>query len=134
MFYRIHNRHTYSCGDELVTKQSMKAECDIHNILRQYQKTGIITHVQNARPTYGDLPDDLDYQRSMNTIMQADEAFAALPATVRDHYGNDPGRLLEALQDPSQADYLREVGILRAPEVPPAVPDPVPVPEPPKPA
>lgn len=128
MFYRKHNRVTFNSGNKLITKQSMKAECDIHNILRQYQRTGIITHVQNARPTYSDLPDDMDYQRSLHTIMAAEEAFDGLPAQVRDHFGNDPGRLLAALQDPAQADYLREVGILRPKEPPQSVPDPVPVP------
>lgn len=125
MFYRPHNRVTLNCGDILVTKQSMKAECDIHNILRQYQKTGIITHVQNARPTYQDLPDSLDYQQSLNIIMEADEAFMGLPSAVRDRFGNDPAQLLQALSDPSQKDYLTEVGIFRAPEPLPSVPEPV---------
>lgn len=112
----------------------MKGECDIHNILRQYQKTGIITHVQSARPTYEDLPDNADYQQAMNTLLVAQEAFDGLPAAVRDRYGNDPARLLEALGDPDQKEYLREVGILRPSEAPPAVPPSVPVPNPSEPA
>lgn len=130
MFYRPHSRVQIDCSLPIVTKQSMKAECDIHNILRQYQKTGIVTHVQNARPTYQDLPDDMDYQQSLHTIMTAEEAFAGLPSAVRDRFGNDPGRLLAALGDPAQKAYLTEVGILRPPEAPPSVPDSVPVPPP----
>lgn len=53
MFYRSARRRvSIDCGDQLITKQSHKEECDIYNILRQYNRTGIITYVQNARPSY----------------------------------------------------------------------------------
>lgn len=124
-FYRPHNRVTLDCGDELMTKQSFKAECDINNILRQYSKTGVITHVQSSRPTYGDLPDSIDYQQSMNTLLQADAAFAGLPASVRSRFGNDPAAFLAALTDPTQRTYLTEVGVFRPADPASAVPEPV---------
>lgn len=125
MFHRKHNRVRFSCGDELVTKQSFKAECDINNILKQYSKTGVINHVQSARPTYDDLPDAIDYQQSLNTLMEADQAFAGLPASVRNRFGNSPAAFLDALGDPAQEDYLREIGVLRPAEPVQALPDPV---------
>lgn len=125
MFHRKHPRVTKSCGDELVTKQSFKAECDINNILKQYSRTGVINHVQSARPTYTDLPDAIDYQQSLHTLMEADQAFAGLPAAVRNRFDNSPAAFLEALSDPAQEAYLREVGVFRAPEPVQTVPDPV---------
>lgn len=130
MFYRPHPRVSEDFSQPVMTKQEFKAECDIHNILRQYQRTGIITHVQNARPTYGDLPDPMDYQQALHIQMEAQEAFAGLPSKVREHFNNDPAELLAALGDPAQRDYLLEVGILRAPEPAQSVPDSVPVPQP----
>lgn len=124
MFYRSHKPSRINTGDVLVTKQSFKAECDINTILRQYSKTGVINHVQSARPTYADLPDAIDYQQSLHTLMEADQAFAGLPASVRNRFGNSPAAFLDALSDPSQEAYLREVGILRQ-EAPGGVPDPV---------
>lgn len=124
-FYVPHERVTFDSGDELVTKQSFKAECDIHNILRQYSKTGVITHVQSSRPTYGDLPDAFDYQASLHTLMAADEAFAGLPASVRARFDNEPGAFLAALSDPTQTAYLTEVGVFRPPVAAEALPDPV---------
>jgi len=118
MFYRQHKRVTLDTGNKLITKQSHKDECDIHRILKQYQRTGIITHVQAARPTYTDLPSHIDLQESLNTIMQADEAFNALPSKVRDHFNNDPMTFLFAFQDEAQAEALRGFGLLRA--TPPA--------------
>lgn len=116
MFYRKHGRVTFPrpgqpVGD-LVTKQSHKAECDIHNILRQYQRTGIINHVQAARPTYQDLPSDVDFQQALHTMMAAEEAFAGLPARVRAHFSNDPAAFLAAFSDPDQVETLRGFGLV----------------------
>lgn len=106
----------------MVTKQSMKDECDINKILLQYKKTGILTHINNNKPQYLDLPDASDYQEAIHLMMEAEEAFSSLPSVVRDHFKNDPASFLEAFSDPSQADYLREVGLLKPlPGTPPAL-------------
>lgn len=111
-FYRPHERVTLDCGTELVTKQSHKDECDIHNILRQYQRTGIIQHINSKQPIFTDLPSNLDYQDSLNLLLDAQEAFSNLPASVRDEFRNDPAAFLAAFSDPSKADRLRELGLL----------------------
>lgn len=126
MFYRPHNRVLTDVGTRSRTKQSHKDECDIHNILRQFQRTGIINHVQSQRPTYLDLPTDMDFQQSMNTILQAQEAFANLPSQVRDYYANDPERFLAALGNEAEHQRLREFGVLRTPD---PAPSPAPVSE-----
>lgn len=113
MFYRPHARVVAPVGEVSMTKQSMKAECDINNILSQYKKTGMITHIKNNAPLYVDLPDAIDYQTSLNILMQADVAFAALPSKVRDRFGNDPERFLAAFSDPALLPELRELGLLK---------------------
>lgn len=123
------------CGSEEITKQSFKDECDIHIILSQYQKTGIINHITPNQPLYLDLPDQLDYQASLNIILEAQSAFETLPSGVRDRYGNNPERFLEALNDPSQREYLEEIGVFQRkiveaePKIP-ASPSPSPAPKP----
>lgn len=114
-FYRPQRRRIQKdCGKELMTKQSHKAECDIHNILRQFQRTGIITHVQTARPTYEDLPSDVDFQQALNIMREAQDAFAGLPSAVRSYFDNDPERFLAAFHDPRQEQKLRDFGLLNA--------------------
>ena len=112
-FFRPHPRVQVDTGNELMTKQSHKDECDINNILKQYKRTGIITHVQNARPTYQDLSDSLVFQQSLNTIIEAEKAFAALPSVVRRHFDNDPENFLAAFADEKQHDKLKEFGLIR---------------------
>lgn len=114
-FYRPHNRVTLDCGDEQITKQAHKQECDINYIMKQYQRTGILAHINTQQPIYGDLPDTIDYQESLNMIMRADETFASLPAVVRDHFNNDPAAFLAAFTDPDQAEKLQEFGLVEKP-------------------
>lgn len=110
--FRPRERYQTPVGDTSMTKQSHKAECDIHNILKQYEKTGVITHVQSASPTYTDLPTDVDYQSAMNTLLAAQAAFADLPSRVRSHFDNDPQAFLAAFVDPAQEKTLRDFGLL----------------------
>jgi len=125
------------CGDKLITKQAPKAECDINNILKQYRKTGIFTHInQNAsQGMYVDLPSEVDLQQSFRIVAEAQEAFSSLPAKTRDRFGNDPLQFLAAFNDPSLAAELRELGLLQpdqslpvAAPPPPSGPGSVPVP------
>lgn len=120
-FYRPH-AHVYAPEDgEIITKQEFKDECDIHNILAQYKRTGIVTHVQNAAPRFEDLPDDIDYQFALNTVIAADDAFMALPASVRAEYNNDPGELLDALHKPENEEKFIKLGLIKPkPELPPS--------------
>lgn len=111
-FYRSHKRVTLNTGDNMVTKQSHKDECDIHRILKQYQRTGIITHVQNAQAQFLDLPTSTDFQTSLNLIMEAQESFSRLPSSVRAHFNNDPQAFLAAFYDPDQVDTLRGFGLI----------------------
>lgn len=124
MFYRKHPRVTSEGGGELLTKQEHKDECDINLIIKQYHRTGVI-HLNPEQPTFDDLPSNIDYQEACNTLIQADAAFAALPARTRDRFGNDPSRLLSAMDDPDRRTELEELGILKpkpAPEPPPVPP------------
>lgn len=129
---RMRRRTTISTGDELITKQSFKDECDINNILSQFKRTGIIEHITQNQPEYQDLPDELDYQSSLNLMMNASNAFSTLPSVVRAYFENDPARLLHALHDPAMRDKLTELGVLRAPDAPqpPGNPEAIP-PKPP---
>lgn len=100
---------------EIVTKQSHRAECDINNILSQYKKTGVISHIMSRQGEYLDLPSSPDYQSALNLVLEAQEAFAHLPAVVRDRFNNDPKRLLAALGDPAFTAELQDLGILSRP-------------------
>lgn len=107
------------------TKQSMKAECDINNILRKYIKTGNISHFAKHAGYYDYAP-ALDYQEALALVAKADDMFRELPATTRREFNNDPAQFLQFVKDERNLPRMRELGL--------ANPAPTPSPPPPQPA
>ena len=68
---------TITCETESRTKQSFKDECDINNILSKYQKTGIVNHINQSEGQYGDFTSEQDYQKALNTVIQAQDMFSS---------------------------------------------------------
>lgn len=94
-------------------KQSHVAECDINNILKHFSATGQLNHVRanSAMGAYADLPDNIDFQESLNIIKQGETAFSSLPSKVRDRFGNDPAKFLEFMADPSNIPEAIKLGL-----------------------
>lgn len=124
-FYVPHKRY-YSDVDpvtgELVdkvsmTKQEFIKDCDINNIIKQFSQTGMLNHVRanQAMGMYADLPDNLDFQNSMNLVRQAEDAFMTLPSKIREQFGQDPARFLAFVEDPANGDELIKLGLRERP-------------------
>ena len=116
-----------------MTKQEFVKECDINNVIKAYSQTGMVNHVnaKAAQGAYQDLPDVLDFQDSLHTIMAAEAAFMTLPAKVRDRFGQDPAEFLAFMGDPANEEEIRKIGLAQAP--PPKAPDQAPDQAPPAP-
>lgn len=108
--------------DEGLAQQQFKAECDVNNIMKRYQATGVITHVNGRQPEFGDFSNPVDFQTSLNTVIESQAMFAELPAELRDRFGNDPLQLLEFLADEDNRDEAIKLGIVKAPE---PIPEPM---------
>lgn len=118
--------HTVFSGPSL-TKQSFKAECDVNEILKKWQKTGLVTHVASQPPKFGEFDLFADYQVALNQVIAADAAFMALPSTVRDRFANDPSKLFAFLNDDKNRVEAISLGLVDLPDVqakPPASPEP----------
>jgi phage internal scaffolding protein len=98
-----------------LTKQSHKAECDVNTILKKYEKTGVINHVNNVAPTYGNFLNIEEYQTSLNKIGMAEESFDALPAKIRKKFQNNPANLIEFLSKEENKKEALELGLLNKP-------------------
>ncbi|AXH72218.1 MAG: internal scaffolding protein [Microviridae sp.] len=104
------------------TKQAFKEECDINNIMRKYlEGAPIPANVSVGR--YGDFSSGADYLEAQSILLTAREQFAALPAKVRERFGNNPAQLLEFVADPKNLDEARKLGLLKLeePKAPPVV-------------
>ena len=94
------------------TQQHFRDECDINEILMRYSKTGVLPHVNPSPPEYRDLAQELDYHQAMTFLVHAQDQFNELPARTRARFGNDPGQLLEFLQDPENTDEAVKLGLI----------------------
>lgn len=108
------------------TAQQFAAEADINNLLKRYQNTGIfydpVTMAKAAaRPTFGDFSTEVDFMTAQNIVVQAREAFEALPSNVRDRFANDPGALLDFLSKEENNEEAYKLGL----KVRPVEPAPV---------
>lgn len=105
------------------TKQEFAAECDINNILKQFSRTGMLTHVnaKAAQGMYMDLPDPVDFQAALAMSAQAHASFASLPSKLRDRFHNDPAEFLAFMSDPANLAEAQSLGLVeRGPPSAPA--------------
>ena len=96
---------------ETLTRQAMKEQSDINVIMAQYQKSGLITHVNRFQGDYGDVA-EMDFHEAMNTVTAAQEMFGTVPSEIRARFANDPGAFLDFVTDPRNAEEMREMGLL----------------------
>ncbi len=94
------------------TKQSFRDECDINNILRQFNVTGQLP-VGSVQPQYGDFSGITDYQSALNAVMAAQDSFLQLPAKVRAKFDNDPALFVDWASDEANRDEMKALGLLR---------------------
>ena len=97
-----------------MTQAQFQDECDINKIMDRYMRTGCLSDPLNRmKPgTYGDFTEMGDYMENMNKIIQAREMFDALPAKVRERFGNNPGAMIDFVMDPANQKEAIDLGLL----------------------
>lgn len=83
---------------------------------------------------YGDFSGVTDFQGAHNLVLNAQKSFLELPSVIRNRFQNNPGALIQFLNDPKNESEAREMGLLPQimPEQPPQPKpdtDPQPVPD-----
>lgn len=97
---------------EGLTDPSHKDECDINEIVRRFGITGELPQAV-AIPLSGDFTDVVtDFHSAMNMVRSAEEGFMALPADIRQRFGNDPGQLISFLEDDKNREEAEKLGIV----------------------
>ncbi len=112
--------HSISFPEKGRTKQSHRDECDINTIMRKFEKTGMVDHLNKYGGKYGDftmVPPD--YQAAVELVRAADEMFHTIPAKVRAAFNNDAGHFLAFVSNPENLEKMREMGLTK--EKPPEI-------------
>lgn len=96
-----------------LTKQEFADECDVNKIMERYNKTGVLPQSVDRSAFYFDADEmPWTFQEMQNILIDARNAFAALPAVVRKEFDNDPVAFAEFANDPKNVDKLREWNML----------------------
>jgi len=122
-------RSQITTGESPHVQQHFKRECDINNIMKKYQKTGLLDHVSQFQGDYTDLTDVPTYQDALNKVITANQAFSTLPSSVRKRFQNDPAAFLTFVSDENNREEMEQMGLIP----PPSLPDPDPLPADPPP-
>ena len=78
----VSNETALDTGEDAVTQQCFKDECDINILLAKFAVTGQLP--ENVRvPQYVDFEEAFDFQSSMNVIRAAEEALGELNPTLK---------------------------------------------------
>ena len=108
-----------TCKDPSLTQQQFAEEANINTIVERFGLTGELPN--NVRmPAFADFEESVDYQTSLNAIIEAQRAFATMPASIRERFGNDPGAFVDFCGDEKNRPEAERVGLVAAKEfVPP---------------
>lgn len=118
-------RFVTKSGGESMVKQSFADECNINTIVKRFEKTGMITHLNEREPFYGDVSELVGYDEALNVVARSQELFMSLSAEVRERFANDPARLISFLDDEGNLDEAVKLGIVVKRPDPPAAGAPV---------
>ena len=117
------NESGLHCEDATLTQQHFKDECDINNILRQFNITGLLPEAPLS-PRYGDFTGIGDYHSALNQVIAAENEFMALPAQIRSRFDNDPAKLIDFLDNSENKDEAIKLGLVNPVVLPQVVEEP----------
>ena len=106
-------RVSLDTGSDCLVEQHHKDDCDIHNILKRFWKTGVLP-ITEAKPIYGDFSNVKTYQEAQTLIARVNEYFESLPSRLRERFANDPANFLDFVNDPENRKECEALGIFEA--------------------
>lgn len=101
------------------TRQSMRDETNINNIMRRYKQSGLISHVAARSPVYMDVADVTDYRDAVEQVRRTEEFFKGLTAKVRARFNHDPAEFLDFMTDSRNEAEAKELGLVKPEPEPP---------------
>lgn len=114
----VRRRVRLVCTDPSRTKQAMKAECDINGIMKQFERTGVITHIAKRDAYFADVSVVPDFAQAVQVVRDAEQMFLSLPAKLRLEFDNDPAKYVAFCADPANAARMVELGLVDKPPEP----------------
>jgi len=102
-----------------MTQAHFQENANINSIMARYKKTGVLgTGLQGfRRPQFGNFV-GMDFQEMNNIVVRGNELFMQLSPDIRKRFHNDPGELIQFINDEGNRDEAIKLGFLPKPEAP----------------
>lgn len=110
-------RTAIDCSHPKLTDQSFKKQCDINNIMLQYQKTGLLPNFQTKSPSFIDNTQIPDLNTAFELVNSAIDAFNQLPPDIRKLMDNNAANLESFISNEKNHDLLLKNGLIEKPKV-----------------
>lgn len=96
-----------------LTRQEFADDVNLNVMMARMGVTdGSILPVAPDPRYFGDFTDAVDFRDSLDRLRNAEAAFAALPADLRQQFNNDPAELLQFVTNPENTEKAIELGLL----------------------
>jgi hypothetical protein len=102
----------WNSEQESKVQEQFADACQTDTIIRKYNMMGVNPFIASGGSQYLDTTQIPSFVCAQNAQVKVKEYFDGLPADVRLEFNNDPAQFAEAVLDPQNADYLRELGVL----------------------
>lgn len=102
----------WNSEQESKVQEQFADACQTDTIIRKYNMMGVNPFIASGNSQYLDTTQIPSFVCAQNAQVKVKEYFDGLPADVRLEFNNDPAQFAEAVLDPQNADYLREIGVL----------------------
>jgi len=100
-----------STGTESRVEQQHADECNINTIMRKMHAQGVLPHFKTGG-NFGDFTSFDDFHSMQNRIADAQTDFMRLPSELRYKFGNDPGKLVQFLENPENRAECVDMGLI----------------------
>ncbi|QXP08071.1 MAG: internal scaffolding protein [Arizlama microvirus] len=98
------------------TQKHFRNEVNINTIMEKARKTGKLP-IATGKAYFGDFTGMADYQFMQTQIAMAFQGFAQLSSKIRTRFDNDPGKLIEFLNNEENKDEAIRLGIMAKPKI-----------------
>jgi phage internal scaffolding protein len=99
-------------GEHDPVDQAQAHLTEIDNLLEPARKKGLLDAVTKFEGEMDDIP-VADFEQAMNTVVQAQTMFDAMPHEVRTRFANDPSKFLEFVNNPDNAQEMMSMGLIK---------------------
>ena len=108
-----------------MVKGSFAKELDVNNIIKKYNKTGILQKANQFEGEFGEFA-SYDLREAIEKVQNAETLFMEVPSKIRAQFDNDAGAFIDYATNPQNIEQMREWNMAPRDTNPPTEGEPAP--------